>query len=136
MGVVLLDTSVASLLHPKKKDDPLKSFYAEHMQGQTLALCFQAIAELWDWAENNNWGERSRKSLDDFIRRFLVIPYDYELTRVWARLMTGSRKAGRFFEAGDCWIAATAIHYDIPLLAHDKHFLARDNLGLKLISCL
>ncbi len=54
MSVVLLDTSVVSLLHPKKKNDPLRAHYKPHMQGQTLALSFQTVAELWLWAEKNH----------------------------------------------------------------------------------
>lgn len=47
MSVVLLDTTVASLLHPKKKGTELREKYEKHMRGQTLALCFQSVAELW-----------------------------------------------------------------------------------------
>lgn len=51
MSVVLLDTNVASLLHPKKRSATLRRKYEPHMRGQTLALSFQSVAELWDWAE-------------------------------------------------------------------------------------
>ena len=134
MSIVLLDTSVASLLHPKKKKDALRAKYEPYMRGQTLALCFQTIAELWDWAEANKWGEKSRQGLEAFIRRFLVIPYDYELAKVWARVMEAARSKGRRFESGDCWIVATAVHREIPLLAHDRDFVARSILGLKVVS--
>ncbi len=53
MGAVLLDTSVASLLHPEKKGSDLHEKYVPHMRGQTLALSFQSVAELWGWAEAN-----------------------------------------------------------------------------------
>ena len=134
MSVVLLDTTVASLLHPKKKNTELRGHYEQHMRGQTLALCFQSVAELWHWAEANAWGENARKGLDTFVRRFLVIPYDYELARVWARVLEASKKEGRRFEAGDCWIAATAVHRGVPLLAHDKDFTGLAIPGLDVIS--
>ncbi len=54
---------------------------------QTLALSFQSVAELWHWAEASSWGENARRRLDEFVRRFLIIPYDYELAQVWARVM-------------------------------------------------
>ena len=104
------------------------------MRGQTLALSFQSVAELWNWAETNKWGERARSGLDAFVRRFLVIPYDYELARVWAWVMEASKKEGRRFEGGDCWIAATAVHRNIPLLSHDKDFSRRSIPGLNVIS--
>lgn len=134
MSVVLLDTTVASLLHPKKKGSDLREKYVNHMRGQTLALSFQSVAELWQWAEANNWGEQARQGLDAFVRRFLVIPYDYELAQVWARIMEESKREGRRFEVGDCWIAATAVHRRLPLLAHDKDFARRSIQGLSVVT--
>jgi tRNA(fMet)-specific endonuclease VapC len=134
MSVVLLDTTVASLLHPKKKGTELRQKYETHMKDQTLALSFQSVAELWQWAEANGWGEKARQELDAFVRRFLVIPYDYELAQVWAKVMEQSKREGRRFEAGDCWIAATAVHRNIPLLSHDVDFSHRSIDGLKVIT--
>lgn len=75
------------------------------MRDQILALSFQSVAELWHWAEANRWEKGARERLDAFLRRFLVIPYDYELARVWAWVMEESKREGRRFEAGgllDC----------------------------------
>jgi len=47
MDAILLDTTVASLLHPKKKGHPLRAKYETHMTGSILALSFQSVAELW-----------------------------------------------------------------------------------------
>ena len=120
MSTVLLDTSVASLLHPKKKGSTVRAQYEPHMQGQILALSFQSVAELWAWAEENNWGERQRTGLEAFLRRFLVIPYDFELAKVWAKVSAQSKRQGRRLETGDAWIVATAVHRKIALLTHDR----------------
>lgn len=136
MDVVLLDTTVASYLHPKKKSSRERALYEPHMKGKNLALSFQTVAELWEWAEDNNWGTNLRQGLDAFIQRFLVIPYDYELAKVWARVMRESKRDGRRLEAGDCWIAATAVHRGITLLVHDKHFVGRTIAGLNVVSYL
>lgn len=119
MSTVLLDTSVASLLHPKKRNSTLRAQYAPHMLGQVLALSFQSVAELWAWAEENQWGEHQRAGLQLFLRRFLVLPYDAMLAQIWARISTHCKKRGRRLEAGDAWILATAVHRQIPLLTHD-----------------
>ena len=136
MSVVLLDTTVVSLLHPKKRRAEILDRYAVHMEKQTLALSFQSVAELWNWAETREWGVEARNGLDMFIKRFLVIPYDYALARAWAHAMQSSRKQGRRLDSGDCWIAATAIHRQIPLLTHDRDFLGRSIPGLQVISYL
>lgn len=120
MSAVLLDTSVASLLHPKKKGSSVRAQYEPHMQGQVLALSFQSVAELWAWAEENNWGERQRTGLEAFLRRFLVIPYDFELAKVWARVSAQAKRQGRRLETADAWIVATAVYRNIPLLTHDR----------------
>lgn len=136
MSIVLLDTTVASLLHPKKNADALRAKYDSHMRGQTLALSFQTVAELWHWAESNKWGDKAREGLDAFIRRFLVIPYDYELAKVWARVMAASRSNARRLEAGDCWIVAMAVHRRIPLLTHDRDMVGLSIDGLRVVSYL
>jgi tRNA(fMet)-specific endonuclease VapC len=123
MSVVLLDTTVASLLHPKKKADTRRASYEPHMQSQVLALSFQSVAELWQWAEENNWGKRERERLALFLQKFLVIPYDIEIAKAWAKLNVHCKKNGRRLEAGDAWIAATAIRFKLPLLTHDTDFV-------------
>ena len=104
------------------------------MTNRILALSFQSVAELWHWAESSGWGHRARTELDTFLRRFLIIPSDHELARTWARVMQESRRIGRRLEAGDCWIAATAIQRQIPLLTHDRDFVGLSIPGLDVIS--
>lgn len=68
MSTVLLDTTVAGLLHPKKNDDALRTKYENDMEGQILAVSFQSIAELWSWAEENNWERRFVPALKSFYK--------------------------------------------------------------------
>lgn len=134
MAAVLLDTTVASLLHPRRKGSALRRLYEPHMRGQILVLSFQSVAELWAWAEEKNWGERARRRLEGFLRRFLIIPYDAELAKVWARVSVLCRKQGRRLEAGDAWIAATAVHRQITLLTHDSDHVGLEVPGLDVVS--
>jgi tRNA(fMet)-specific endonuclease VapC len=122
MGVVLLDTTVVSLFMPGKKAINLRSNYAPHISGHIPALSFQSVAELWKLPEEREWGAKRRDQFESFIKRFLVIPYNYDLAMTWAQVMIASKKQGNRFEAGDCWIAATAVRFGIPLLTHDKDF--------------
>jgi tRNA(fMet)-specific endonuclease VapC len=134
MSTVLLDTTVASLLHPKKKNNTLRAKYEPHMQGQILALSFQSVAELWSWAEENNWGAKQRDGLGVFLQRFLVIPYDADLAKAWAKVETHCKRIGRRLESGDAWIAATAIRYKIVLLTHDRDHVGLNYRDLQVIS--
>ncbi len=134
MGVVLLDTTVASLLHPKRKGSALRKLYEPHMRGQVLALSFQSVAELWAWAEERNWGHAARRRLEGFLRRFLIIPYDAQLAKAWARVSVLCRKQGRRLEAGDAWIVATAVHRGAALLTHDGDHVGLRVPGLEVVS--
>ena len=97
-------------------------------------MSFQSVAELWSWAEENEWGERQRAGLEDFLRKFLVIPYDFELAKVWARVNAQCKKKGRRLEAGDARILATAVHRGIPLITHDLDQVGLEVEGLIVIS--
>jgi predicted nucleic acid-binding protein len=134
MAIILLDTSVASLLLPDRARRPELALYRPHIIGNTPALRFQSIAEPWKLAEKRRWGRERRDILDGFLRSFVVIPYDYEPARVWARVCVEAERAGRRLEAGDAWIAATAVHRRIVLLAHDRDFINLPISGLSAIS--
>lgn len=131
MSVVLLDTTVASYLHPKKKHTRLRLRYLDYLRNKTLAVSFQTVAELWHWAERNAWSEKQRSALGVFVRSFIVIPYDNDLALIWAQIMNISRRDGRRLGAEDCWIAATALRHGIPLVTDDKDFLDRSIPGLQ-----
>jgi hypothetical protein len=114
MPVALLDTSVASLYLPSRKPRTERAFYEARLRGTTLALSFQSVAELWRLLERNRWGEARPRGLEAFLPRFLVIPFDAELAEVWARVTVEAERIGRRLEAGDGWIAATAVHRACP----------------------
>src|SRR5947207_7153769 len=107
MSTVLLDTTVASLLHPKKTNDALRVQYETHMEGQILAVSFQTVAELWSSAEENDRGATLRAGLEIFLQKFLVIPYEPELAQTWARLTTHCKnrqkvRSGRCLDSSQC----------------------------------
>ncbi|HEV8604085.1 MAG TPA: PIN domain-containing protein [Tepidisphaeraceae bacterium] len=133
MAVVLLDTVVASLLHPKKRNAPQRLLYEPHLRGQILALSFQTIAELFQWAEQNSWNASNRAALDQFISQFLEVPYDRDLGRAWAKIMTHARSIGRRLDAADAWIAASALRHGLALIAHDADFVDLKVRGLTVI---
>jgi tRNA(fMet)-specific endonuclease VapC len=133
VGFVLLDTSVASLLHPRRRASSLRALYAPDLKGNTLALDLQTVAEFWFWAEESNWGSAQREGLRDFLRQFVILPHTTDLAREWARVMVHARRRGRRLEAGDAWIAAAAVKYRLPLVTHDQDFIGLDQDGLNVI---
>ena len=136
MGTLLLDTSVASLLHPKRRKGDLFLQYAELLQGHVLAVSFQTVAELWSWPLANQWGTRQIKAFPQFVAQFVVLGYDPALSEIWAVVYAYSQKIGRRLEAGDNWIMATAILWNLPLVTHDRDLLTVKIPGLVIISRL
>ena len=136
MAVVLLDTTVASLFIPNRRVSPDRELYEPRLKGETLALSFQSVAELWKLAEKRSWGPARRGRLDSFVRSFLIVPYDYELARIWARITAHSERIGRRLESGDAWIAATAVHRSLPLFTHDGDFVDAKVPELEIVTFL
>ena len=123
MSYILLDTSVVSFLHPRKKETALRKKYVHAISEHIPVLCFQTVAELLYWAEKQGWEQESQIDLRQFIKKFLIVPYTFDLAEIWAAIKHLSSSAGRRLEAGDCWIAATAVHHGIPLLTDDRDFI-------------
>ncbi len=124
------------MLLPARRSRPDLEFYRPHIEGRTLMLSFQSVAELLRLPLRNHWGAERRHSLDAFLRRFLVLPYDVALAETWARVMVDAERAGRRLEAGDAWIAATAVRRHLTLLAHDRDLLGLPIDGLEVVSAL
>lgn len=51
---------------------------------------------------------------------------------LFAKIMAARDRAGRPMLPDDAWIAATAMHHDLPLATHDANFLSTE--GLRVIS--
>jgi tRNA(fMet)-specific endonuclease VapC len=88
------------------------------------------VAELYRWAIGRNWGTKRIKELRQELAKCVVLPFDDDLAWAWARVRSIK---GKPMEAGDAWIAATAIRHALPLVTHNrKHF---DGIaGLRVIS--
>lgn len=66
----------------------------------------------------SRWGALRVDRFREFML-FVVIPSSRDLVVKSAEAMVGARSAGRRIEAAYCWIAATALLYDAPLLTHN-----------------
>lgn len=130
MKPVVIDTDVASFLF---KNDSRAQSYLGHLRDREWLISFMTEAELEQWALLSNWQAMRIEWLRVFLGRFVVVPSSRNLVLKWAEVMVAARRAGRRLETADAWIAATAVLYDAPLIAHN----ASDYMGvpgLKLIT--
>ena len=51
-----------------------------------------------------------------------IIDANQETAFIYGELLTELERAGRRIPTNDIWIAATAVQFDLPLLARDGHF--------------
>lgn len=133
---MLLDTTVASLLLPRRRTRSEVAFHRPYLEGKTLAMSFQSVAELLRLPLRNRWNAARSHALEGFLRRFLALPDDLRLAETWAQLTVDTERLGRRLEAGDTWIAATAIRRQLPLLTQDRNFLDLGLPDLAVVSAL
>lgn len=115
MSVLILDTNIVSYL---LKGNRIAESYRPHLEGNTLAICFITIGEMFEGAFRANWGEKKIKLLENELSRYLVVPYSYEISRCWGQIRYDRRKQP--IPANDAWIAATATAYNCPLVTHNS----------------
>ncbi len=118
-GKVIADTNVVSYL---MKGTDLGQRYKRHVVGKVIGIVFVTVAELYYDAERNNWGEKKRKQLEENLKNYVVLPYNNEIARVYARVVKEREREGRPISFPDAWIAATALWHNLPLVTHDQDF--------------
>jgi predicted nucleic acid-binding protein len=53
------------------------------------------------------------------LRNYTVLPASRELYAQWVRITLEARKKGRPVQTADAWIAASALHYQVPLITNN-----------------
>jgi tRNA(fMet)-specific endonuclease VapC len=127
MDWVLLDTNVFSFLLPFRPDTRAE-LYRYHVEGENkfAVISFVTVAELYVLAERRKWGFPRMRDLEAHLSAAVVVPYDVDICRTYARLKTNLRNpsgSARVIESNDLWIAACAVSHAIPLVTHNRqHF--------------
>lgn len=137
MSTVVVDTGVfsAPLIARRAVGQTLHDQYRRHLVGQQVAITTQTLAEIYFGAEVANWGATRRARLDALVDTAAVIAPHEAMCRRFGSLRAELRRTGhplhQDHHVGDLWIATTAIHYGLPLVAHDKVFKECPGLELR-----
>lgn len=124
---LVLDTDAASRL--QKTALPTKD--AGVLVNRIPCLTFVTVGEFYKGAHKQGWGQRRMHELTQWLRNFLVLPYDEEVARIWGRLSAEAELRGRPLPANDAWIAACCLSRNLPLLTYNRrHFDPIDGLRL------
>ncbi len=117
---IILDTNIVSYLM-KRHSSGQK--YLPHLLGNLLAISFITVGELYVGAEKDKWGERKRLHLQATLKNYVVIPYDDDIAKEYARIVVNRLRLGKPISFSDAWISACAVRHDVPLVTHNaKHF--------------
>lgn len=137
MSAVVVDTGVfsAPLVKRRAAGAPLEDRYRRHLVGHQLVISTQTLAELYYGAEIAGWGLARREELDRLVGRAVIAAPGEPMCRTFARVRARLRQIGHGLHnpdhLGDLWIATTAIHLGLPLVAHDGVFVDCPGLELR-----
>ena len=67
----------------------------------------------------NDWGERRLGQLQAELSKYVVVPFDWTMVELFARIRAQRRQIGRDIAVADAWIAATALSLDCPVVTHN-----------------
>jgi predicted nucleic acid-binding protein len=126
----VVDTDIFSFF---LKKDTRAELYKPHTDGHLLFLSFMTIAELDRWAMLYNWGQHKISLLNKSLTRYVIQHSNREICKIWAEIMTDSRRSGLNVSIADAWIASTAIHLQIPLITNNVKDFQKIS-GLTIIS--
>jgi predicted nucleic acid-binding protein len=115
-----------------RSGSPLALQYANHLVGQQVAVSPQTVAEARYGALKAGWGPRRLRDVEQMTNRVRVLDVDgetIEQLRNQCRLI-GHALHQRFHNA-DLWIAAAAVRWNLPLVAHDAIVIGCPGLDLR-----
>jgi tRNA(fMet)-specific endonuclease VapC len=132
MPYVVVDTCVLSYLYSGHDQ---AAAYHPHVADNTKVISFMTLAELHYGALKNDWGEpRRTRLLQHVTHEYVIFPFDRALCLQWARVRNHTEHIGRKLRHADSWIAATAMLYNMPLVAHNRRHFEVLEPNLRVIS--
>jgi tRNA(fMet)-specific endonuclease VapC len=138
-SAAVVDTGVFSAVVLRAGGKRLRDAYAQLLRGRRIVLAAQTVAELRFGARHGGWSAERRTALRSILEEQTIAPVDDVLIESYVDLRH-RRKAldhplgykGQHEQ--DRWIAATALRYGLPLVAHGGVFLGVP--GLQLLTTL
>ena len=109
-----------------RKNASAKSFMINEIDGENIILSCITVAEILQGANN----KENLQQLNKFLKEYIIVPIDYTISDIFSSLFK-KYVLSHGATISDTLVAATALHYDLPLLTiNQKHFRHIPNLKL------
>jgi len=115
--LILVDTDVVSYIF---KLHPLADPFIPALEGHPLFISFMTLAEIEHGMAIAKWGDRSQHRMRRHLSKYEVVNSNRDLCRLWGAVMEESTSKGRRISQEDAWIAATALHLNLPLATNNR----------------
>lgn len=114
--MVIIDADV--IIELFRENVLAKAFMINEIGNENIILSYITIAEILQGANN----KENLHQINKFLKQYIVVPIDYSISDIFSSLFQRyvlSHNAG----IADTLVAATALHYNLPLLSmNQKHF--------------
>lgn len=135
-AIVVVDTNVfsAELL---RATQPLVELYRPLLAGRRFVISFQTVAEIEFGVRRRSWGPARRRRVEERIAGAEIVWPGPALLGACVDLRVVCERIGhplgqRGHDA-DRWIAATAVHLNVPLVSHDRIFRGVPGLAFETV---
>src|SRR5579862_2498281 len=108
------DTEVESYIF---KNDSRAGIYLPILSGFQPGISFATAAELYRWPIQRKWGNKRVDEFKTALSKYVVLYANDGVCRKWAEVVSIKGHPMGFH---DCWIAATAIAYGLPLVTNNR----------------
>ena len=113
---MMLDTNIVSYIMRGSREAMM---YLPLLQDKVLCVSFITVGELYFWAEKKRWGYQKRLQLENVLKKYVVIPYDFRIAKCYAKVRAERERKGLPISCADAWIAASAVRHDVPIVTHN-----------------
>jgi tRNA(fMet)-specific endonuclease VapC len=125
--IYLLDTNTCVYAI---KREPLVLRRLQERSPDEFGISAVTLAELWFGAAKSSRPQRTRESVDAFLKPFEVLPFEAEAAEKYAEVRLQLEKEGRPIGARDLLIAAIAKSRHLTVVTHNVREFSRVS-GLK-----
>ncbi len=152
MKNILLDTcAIIHIIRDARESQKYIDAIKAYDENANIIISVVTKAELESFIIQNNWGEKKKKSLNDFLQEVTFIDIanaDIALIEAYSFIDAYSKRkivgedgnlvvgAARKMGKNDLWIAATAYVLDVPIITADGDFDHLNNTFLNVMKVL